>query len=197
MSLASYPEYRANQRRRSRTRRRAGRTKPLRRDAGLHVVRWPLSLVATDPGWRAGRGPVVSKLTSFTRRASPSHVSIGERRPTGWTPSCSSELSSARRRWRHFTRTRRILRYSARIRRARRLPLRDSEQSHGHSGSCHTRRGGGRRLTRASQGELRCGVALFSRTRKTSPGVAVYLQISVRVRSDLVLRELRKPAVRF
>jgi hypothetical protein len=58
---------------------------------------WPLRLVATDFGWRVGCGPVVSKLTSFTRRASPSHVSIGGRRPTGWTPSCSSELSSAGR----------------------------------------------------------------------------------------------------
>ena len=44
---------------------------------------WPLRLVATDFGWRVGCGPVVSKLTSFTRRASPSHVSIGGRRPTG------------------------------------------------------------------------------------------------------------------
>ena len=72
-----------------------GRTKPLRRGAGFHVLPWPLRLVATDFGWRVGCGPVVSKLTSFTRRASPSHVSIGGRRPTGWTPSCSSKLLSA------------------------------------------------------------------------------------------------------
>jgi hypothetical protein len=30
---------------------------------------WPLRLVATDFGWRVGCGPVVSKLTSFTRIA--------------------------------------------------------------------------------------------------------------------------------
>jgi hypothetical protein len=59
---------------------------PLRRGAGFHVLPSPLRLVATDSGWRAGCGPVVSKLTSFTRRASPSHVSIGGRRPTATKP---------------------------------------------------------------------------------------------------------------
>src|SRR5207244_9722818 len=64
--------------------------KQRRKDGGSNVLQLPSRLAGTVFGWRAGCGHAASRRTLSMHRAWPYRASIGVRRPTVSTASCSN-----------------------------------------------------------------------------------------------------------
>src|SRR5215813_8027699 len=72
-----------------------GGRKRRKQDAGSNALSLPSRPAVTGSGWHAGSRRAALRPTSFTPRVWRCRASIGERRPTVSTPSCSNVLFSA------------------------------------------------------------------------------------------------------
>src|SRR5260370_23928066 len=69
-----------------------GGRKRRKQDAGSNALSLPSRPAVTASGWHAGSRRAALRPTSFTPRVWRCRASIGERRPTVSTPSCSNVL---------------------------------------------------------------------------------------------------------